>query len=263
MPVSLPARRGRDDAPTYLYARDYQTQADGWRRGSSTTILRSLWGGNVSLPRQLYLRAEEVKPSQRLEYNEDLDLGVRLLEVGAGAVFDEDALASHHHSRGLAGYMRECEARGGAIADLEDRWGERPAQLAPLVVIPPTYNRVLARVQRSVAARDAGGLAQGLSVADLPHAGILRLWKLQDGVARMLRRALAMRGYRLSRATRPRGGAPAGPAWRVVCAGIPRRSARLSGVLPAKLTGTVAVTAGGGSVVIADDGSCGGRPYTS
>lgn len=199
MPVSLPARRGRDDAPTYLYARDYQTQADGWRRGSSTTILRSLWGGNVSLPRQLYLRAEEVKPSQRLEYNEDLDLGVRLLEVGAGAVFDEDALASHHHSRGLAGYMRECEARGGAIADLEDRWGERPAQLAPLVVIPPTYNRVLARVQRSVAARDAGGLAQGLSVLTYRTAGILRLWKLQDGVARMLRRALAMRGYRLSR----------------------------------------------------------------
>ncbi|MET0830734.1 MAG: glycosyltransferase [Microbacterium sp.] len=206
MPVALPARRGRDEAPTYLYARDYQAQVDGWRRGSSTTILRSLWGGNLSLPRGLYLRAEQVKPSQRLEYNEDLDLGVRLLELGAGAVFDEKALASHHHSRGLDGYMRECEARGGAIADLEDRWGERPAQLTPLVVIPPTYNRVLARVQRSIAARDAGGLAQRLSVLIYRTAGLLWQWKLQDGVARMLRRALAMRGYRLARARTPSRG---------------------------------------------------------
>ena len=39
-------------------------------------ILGSLWGGNFSLPRQLYERAELYLPSQRLEYNEDLDLGL-------------------------------------------------------------------------------------------------------------------------------------------------------------------------------------------
>lgn len=199
MPVALPARRGHDDAPSYLYARDYRLQVDGWKRGDSTTILRSLWGGNLSLRRDLYLRAEEFKPSQRLEYNEDLDLGMRLLELGAGATFDETASAVHHHSRGLEGYTRECLARGGAIADLEDRWGERPAQLTPLVVIPPTYNRLLARLQRSVAARDAGGLAEQMSVVIYRVAGFVRAWRVQDGVARMLRRALIMRGYRLAR----------------------------------------------------------------
>ncbi len=91
------------------------------------------------------------------------------------------------------------EARGGAVADLEERWGERPAQLTPLVVIPSGYNRTLARMQRSIAARDAGGLAEGLSVLTYRTAGLLGLWRLQDGVARMLRRALTMRGYRLSR----------------------------------------------------------------
>lgn len=198
MPVALPARRGGDDAPSYLYARDYRTQVEGWKRGDSSTILRSLWGGNLSLPRDLYVRAEQLKPSQRLEYNEDLDLGMRLLELGAVAVFDEEALATHHHSRGLDGFMRECRARGGAVADLEERWGERPAQLTPLVVIPSGYNRVLARVQRSIAGRDAGGLAEGLSVLTYRAAGLLRAWRLQDGVARMLRRALIMRGYRMS-----------------------------------------------------------------
>ena len=198
MPVALPSRRGADDAPSYLYARDYEKQAEGWRRGTSTTILRSLWGGNVSLPRELYLRAEATKPSQRLEYNEDLDLGMRLLALGAGAVFDESALATHHHSRGLDGYVRECEARGGAVADLEARWGERPAQLTPLVVIPPSYNRVLARLQRSIASHDTGGAAQATAILTYRAAGLLHIWSLQDGVTRLLRRALVMRGYRLS-----------------------------------------------------------------
>ena len=98
--------------------------------------------------------------------------------------------------------MRECTARGVAISDLEDRWGERPAQLAPLVVIPPGYSGALARVQRAIARRDRGGAVQGLVVLTYRAAGLLHVWKLQDGIARLLRRALAMRGYRLARAAR-------------------------------------------------------------
>ena len=200
MPVALPPSRGRDEAPTYLYARDYEVQAGVWRRSDSPTILRSLWGGTVSLPQSLYRRAEDLKPSERLEYNEDLDLGLRLLELDAEAVFDESARALHHHARGLAGYMRECTVRGQAISDLEDRWGARPAQLAPLVVIPAGYNGVLARVQRAIARRDRGGAVEGLVVLTYRAAGLVRFWRLQDGVARLLRRALAMRGYRMARA---------------------------------------------------------------
>src|SRR5690606_4989274 len=83
MPVDLPARRAADQSPTFLYAREYERQVQVWRTAESTVILGSLWGGNVSLPRELYLRAEAVKPSQRLDYNEDLDLGLRLATLGA------------------------------------------------------------------------------------------------------------------------------------------------------------------------------------
>lgn len=203
MPVTLPARRGPDESPTFLYARDYEVQAGVWRRGESATILRSLWGGNVSLTRALYLRAEQLKPSIRLEYNEDLDLGLRLLELGATAVFDEQARAEHHHSRGIRAYLRECEARGGAVADLERRWGERPPQLTPIVTIPPSYSTILGAVQRRIAARDRGGLTLWAAVAVYRFAGIARAWRLQDGVARLLRRAMAMRGYRLATGAAP------------------------------------------------------------
>ncbi|HAS30766.1 MAG TPA: hypothetical protein DCS84_00460, partial [Microbacterium sp.] len=196
MPVSLPTRRGSDQAPTYLYARDYDAQVAGWRRGDSDTILGSLWGGNVSLPRSLYLAAESFKASERLEYNEDLDLGIRLARVGATAVFDDRAIAAHHHARGITAYMRECEVRGQAVADLERRWGERPGQLTPMVTIPRSYSRVLGAIQRRIADHDRGGALQAAVVGAYRMSGALHAWRLQDAATRLLRRALIMRGYR-------------------------------------------------------------------
>lgn len=198
MPVALPERRGRDDAPTYLYASDYETQVNGWRTGDSTLILTSLWGGNLSLRRSLYERAEDSKPSERLEYNEDLDLGLRLLELGATATFDEDAYAAHHHARDLQGFLRECVVRGEAITVLETRWGHRPAQLNPLVTIPPGYNRVAGVIQQWICRRDRGGALQRTLVIAYRVAGCARAWPIQDAVTRLLRRAIIMRGYRLS-----------------------------------------------------------------
>jgi glycosyltransferase involved in cell wall biosynthesis len=198
MPTALPSPRGRDQSPTFLYAREYEAQTGVWRAGRSALLLRSLWGGNFSLPRRLYERAETLLPSVRLEYNEDLDLGLRLELLGASAAFDPEARATHHHSRGLVAFLRESVARGEAIAHIEERWGERPAQLTPIVDIPPSYNRVLGALQRRIAARDEPGFLEGGIVLAYRAAAVAHAWKLQDGISRMLRRAMAMRGYRLA-----------------------------------------------------------------
>ncbi|MCR2763284.1 glycosyltransferase [Microbacterium sp. zg.B48] len=198
MPVAVPPRRGRDDAPTFVYARDYEKQAAAWRSGDSATILGSLWGGTLSIPRGLYARAEELKPSVRIEYNEDLDLGLRLQRLGATASFDQHAQAAHHHQRGWESYLRECTLRGAAIADLEARWGTRPAQLTPMIVIPPGYSRPLGWVQRRIAGRDRAGLLEHALTLAYRAAGAAGRWSIQDGITRMVRRALAMRGYRLA-----------------------------------------------------------------
>lgn len=205
MPVALPARRGPDQAPTYLYAKDYEKQVANWRTGDSDALLGSLWGGNVSLPRDLYLRAERLKPSERLNYNEDLDLGMRLRGLGAGAVFDEHAKALHHHHRDLAGFMNECVVRGEAIHDLERRWGSVPGQLTPLIQIPPHYHRLAARLQRRVGARDSpGAIEHGLAML-YRALGHLRAWGAQEAVSRLLRRGLAIRGYRTAGVSDPKG----------------------------------------------------------
>ena len=196
MPVPLPARRAPDAAATYLYARDYEAQARVWEAPDSDVVLGSLWGGNVSVPRELYLLAEAYKPSERLDYNEDLDLGIRLRAVGARGAFDGEAMAWHHHHRDLAGFARESVVRGEAIRDLERRWGSVPPQLVPLVTIPPGYQRLAGWVQRRIAARSTPGVLERVIRAVYRGAGAARAWRVQDGVTRLLRRGLVMRGYR-------------------------------------------------------------------
>ncbi|WP_165314436.1 glycosyltransferase [Agromyces protaetiae] len=248
MPVSLPVRRGRDDAPAFVYARDYERQAAVWRSAdasspespvspeSSSLVLGSLWGGNFSLPRDLYLRAEALAPSIRLDYNEDLDLGIRLERLGATARFDPLARAAHHQVRDLAGFRREAVQRGAAVADLERRWGTRPPQLVPVVTIPASYHGALARGQRRIAASDRPELVERTAVAVYRVAGVLHVWRLQDGVVRFLRRGLAMRGYR-QRTRAARDGATGGAD-----APVPAPSATRPLVEERRVSGPVAST---------------------
>lgn len=198
MPVSLPERRGIDQAATFIYARDYLNQVEEWRGGTSETLLASFWGGNASVSRDAYIDAEEFKPTERLEYNEDLDLGLRLGQIGVSAHFDELAQGAHLHSRSLKAFTKECVVRGRAVRDLEKRWPELPLQLTDLVVVPPDHPRVVAAVQRRIGARDTPGLLEAALRAAYFTAGAVRAWAVQDAIARLLRRGLAIRGYRLA-----------------------------------------------------------------
>ncbi|QAY72218.1 glycosyltransferase [Agromyces protaetiae] len=197
MPVRLPARRSRDQAATFLYARDYANQVEAWRTGSSADLLQSFWGGNASVPRERYLAAESFKPSVRLDYNEDLDLGLRLLAIGVHAAFDERAAAEHLHSRSLKAFLAECVVRGESVHEFELRWPVLPRQLAELVLIPDDHHPFVAAAQRRIAARDTPALLERTLVAGYHATGAVHAWRAQEAITRLLRRGLAMRGYRL------------------------------------------------------------------
>jgi glycosyltransferase involved in cell wall biosynthesis len=202
MPVALPARRSRDQAPTFLYARDYENQAEEWRRSAGADILTSFWGGNASVERADYLAAEAFKPSTRLNYNEDLDLGLRLRAIGLSGQFDELAVAAHEHRRSFEAFLAECFVRGEAVADLELRWNSVPGQLVQLVAVPAGAGRLVAFVQRRIARRDDPGAIDRSIAAAYRIAGALRLWRVQDDLSRLIRRGIAMRGYRVTKSRR-------------------------------------------------------------
>lgn len=211
MPVDLPRYRLRDQAATFLYESDYQNQVRMWTHASSKEIFETFWSGNASVPRQLYLRAEEYLPSVRLNYNEDLDLGLRLRDLGATAAFDIQARALHQHQRDYASFIRECQIRGGAVSDLELRWSTQertalPQQLSDLVTIPDGHPWIVSQIQRAIGARATPGVAELLLGFGYQATGLLRIWRAQDALTRFIRRALAMRGYRLAREVRSAGG---------------------------------------------------------
>ncbi len=199
MPVDLPRKRLRDQSASFVYAQDYENQVQQWRDSGPEELLDAFWGGNASLPRHLYLRAEEYKASQRLNYNEDLDLGLRLRAVGALGAFDEQAKAVHQHRRSFASFKRECLVRGEAVADLEVRWDRLPEQLVGLVRVPETHAALAGMLQARIAARDAPGFLESAIDAAYVLFGLARAWRAQDAVARFVRRSLAMRGYRLAK----------------------------------------------------------------
>ncbi len=194
MPVRLPARRRCGQAATWVYAREYQQTVDAWFAAGCHVPLDQLWNGNVSLSRRLYERAEASRPSIRLDYNEDLDLGLRLRECGAHAVFVPAARAEHLHRRANDAVCAESTSRGRSAAVLEQRWGRLPEQIDDLV------NRDLGPLARLVGRLLDSAALQRTAVRTLLIAlavsGRARRWRAEELVYRVLRRFLAVGAYR-------------------------------------------------------------------
>ncbi|WNB85430.1 hypothetical protein [Cellulomonas sp. ATA003] len=180
-----------------MYAREYDGATRRWESDPST-LPAGLWGGAASINAALYREAETLRPSIRLDYSEDLDLGLRLAQLGATARFDRTVVSSHLHRRGWHAFVRESLARGRSTAALEHRWSDQP-ELIPrhvlaLVAGPAPLVRLAA-----VAAR----FPQALTTAPLGvayrAAGLLNANRVQEIACRLVRQMLAVRAYRTAR----------------------------------------------------------------
>lgn len=181
--------------PTKIYAAEYERACENWER-EPESVIDCLWNGNVSIRTDVYRNAEALRPSIRLAYNEDLDLGLRIKELGYRAVFSRSAAATHEHVRDIPGFINESIARGSSIAILEERWGSLPPQLEDLIsfrvekfwVDAPVM--LLSRLPQHFAAAALVRLCRWMAKLPGP-AGQTTL--------RLSRRVLAQHSYRLAR----------------------------------------------------------------
>ena len=113
--------------PAVIVQGDYPLAA-GWdRRGASLIFERSrvrsrraadptavvafrLWGANFSVRRELW--AEVGGFDERLPRNQDLELGLRLADLGVSLVVEPRALSHHLHAVSAAGFRRQCFDEG-------------------------------------------------------------------------------------------------------------------------------------------------------
>lgn len=145
--------------------------ADSRRSGERVLNASSLLGGNVSMPRALYLAVGGFDSSLRLD--EDRELGLRLERAGGVFVYDEDAWTVH---RSDVGTYEQWEARqyeyGRSAVRIWEKHGRDP-YVHPLrnFVNGSRANHVVVRL---LAPRDRSA-----------RAGTRLLRRLGDGLARL------------------------------------------------------------------------------
>lgn len=183
-----------------LYAEAYEGRCAGYERDPST-VLRHLWAGNVSLPREACLRVGLASDAFSERYHPDRELGLRLLEAGLEGRFDRRLAAIHHHARPLDAFVRDARSQGAGwtLVHLlhpetagplpEDRF--RAGLPAPLAWLVDACRRP------RLAALTAAALRDGVRLT-----GALRLAPVQLPLARLLRRVEQQRGAIAARRAR-------------------------------------------------------------
>jgi peptidoglycan/xylan/chitin deacetylase (PgdA/CDA1 family)/glycosyltransferase involved in cell wall biosynthesis len=138
------------------------------------------YGGNLSVPRDLYLQVGGFAEDLRVEglrfgmrYN-DLELGYRLQRRGANFRFIADAFAEEDDTESLREYVRDCGHRGASSMAL---WARHPAFLANQAIggradLSGKWNGLL----RLVVALRVPPLAIGVFGSVLPDALWTRGW---------------------------------------------------------------------------------------
>jgi GT2 family glycosyltransferase len=117
--------------PVALYARQYRTMIARWQADDSL-ILRHLWGGHLSLPRESWLALPPYPGERPLRYHLDWELGLRLARLGLGAVYCPQLTGVHHQRRTVSGFLRD---RAGSAHDriyvhelYRDQLGDLPVE---------------------------------------------------------------------------------------------------------------------------------------
>jgi glycosyltransferase involved in cell wall biosynthesis len=108
MPVEEGAR-GPGQWPVALYAQQYRTMIDRWQADDSL-ILRHLWGGHLSVPRASWQALPPYPGDRPLRYHLDWELGLRLADLGLGAVYCPQLAGAHHQRRTVDEFLRDRAA---------------------------------------------------------------------------------------------------------------------------------------------------------
>jgi glycosyltransferase involved in cell wall biosynthesis len=189
MPTSVPLPRRAGQAPTILYARNYEAMCRLYE-SEPENILLNLWAGNISIGRQDALRIG-LAGDPALGYHADLAFGIRCHISGMKGVFDRSLYAEHSLNRSLTRFAAEWRRSGDARARLSHSYPMFALHLDPTRGAGYVRGHVLDFLASRRIARVSSGLVR--RAAEL--AGRLRLWRTEVLGARLLRQIEIRVGY--------------------------------------------------------------------
>ncbi len=192
-----PEPRGAADFPAYLYAEEYERQTRRYE-ADPEEVLRSLYGGNVSIRRARALQVGMLSPgwlSCRVAnvYHEDRDFGLRCREHGLYGRFDRALCGHHRFARDTAGFLHDSLRQGGGRWLLHhlhrDLLGPFPEDAFTVGLPAPLAGLVRNCRHRLPAAAVRHALVLGIRVSGAVHS-----FGVQTLLARVARRVLQVRG---------------------------------------------------------------------
>jgi GT2 family glycosyltransferase len=191
MPVCPPPGRRPGDVPTRLYAAEYEHRCELYEQDPSL-VLKTLWGGNLSLGREDALRVGLVSEFSQ-GYHQDRDFGLRCAKAGLRGRFDRSLAAEHLHERSFDAFIRDARRQGAGRREVHEL---HPELLPALEVdefakdLPgPARALVLCCRRPRLAVRSSAALS-----ASARLAGRLRLWPLETAAVKLVRRIEQQRG---------------------------------------------------------------------
>src|ERR1700733_1038320 len=212
---TLPPGRPPGSFVLDLYSKHYETVCEDWDRDADS-ILKALWGGNISLPRAALEAAGGCDGRAGVVYTDDLELGLRLRGVGLEAVFDRNLRAEHRLQRGVDGFLTNHRKNGRDFVIVD--------QLHPgIVEFPRLRDSGVGGLLRRLARRPRGyALVSKLGRQLLSGAGRLGLWTLETRIGMLLGSVEVQCGMREQRrlppsspqvfeGSKPVGGQPRAP----------------------------------------------------
>jgi GT2 family glycosyltransferase len=206
MPIAPSSPRRRGQFPVDLYRHSYELVCCEYERDPGS-ILRGLWGGNVSLSREDVLRVGlDPAPTMPIGhwYHEDRDFGLRCAAAGLEGVFDRALLAKHEHRTTPETFLRIARDSG------HTRWAIHAGHGETIGPLPedfyersvPMPGRLLVRLSRN---RTLQGLIRPLLRAITTAAGRLHLFRLETHCGYVLGKIEQQRGALEAAAAAPAG----------------------------------------------------------
>jgi glycosyltransferase involved in cell wall biosynthesis len=191
MPVDPPEPRRAGDAPTLLYAAEYERRCEQYEVDPSL-VLKTLWGGNISMSREHALRVGLVSDFSQ-GYHQDRDFGLRCAKAGLRGRFDRSLAARHLHERSLDAFIRDARRQGAGRRQIHELHPELLPALEPDEFAKDLPAPARALVLACRRPRLAGPVSAALK-ATAGLAGRLRLWPLETAALKLTRRMEQQRG---------------------------------------------------------------------
>jgi hypothetical protein len=137
----------RPEPASVLASKGYE-RACARLQENADNVLKGLWGGNISLRKETWIRASRDRDPVGASYHVDQEFGLRLRDSGARGVFAPELEGAHHHTGSATTMLETARSSGFGQARLHAAYPHDVADPEQVLAESSRLARLLLRGSR-------------------------------------------------------------------------------------------------------------------